>query len=58
MHDTSEQARAERRARHEAVRAEAADEEAEAIAAEIAEEAAGLGVPPHLRIDRDLDAEL
>ena len=48
MHDTSEQARAERRARHEAIRAEVAAEEAEAIEAEIAEQAANLDVPLHL----------
>jgi hypothetical protein len=58
MHDTSEQARAERRARHEAIRAEVATEEAEVIEAEIAEKAASLDVPLHLRIDRELDAEL
>jgi hypothetical protein len=54
MHDTSEQARAVRRARHEAIRAEVATEEAEAIEAEIAEQAASLDVPLHLRIDREL----
>jgi len=58
MHDTSEQARAERRARHEAIRAEVAAEEVEAIEAEIAEKAANLDVPLHLRIDRELDVEL
>ena len=52
MHDTSEQARAERRARHEAIRAEVATEEAAAIEAEIAEQAASRDVPLHLRIDR------
>jgi hypothetical protein len=58
MTDTSEQARAARRSRHEAIRAEVAAEEAEAVEAEIAERAASLDVPLHLRIDRELDAQL
>jgi predicted HicB family RNase H-like nuclease len=42
----------------QAIRAEYADEEAEAAEAEIAERRAALDVPLNLRIDRDLDAGL
>jgi len=58
MANTTEKARAERRARHENILAEIAQEEAEAIEAEIGEEASTLDMPLHLRIDRDLDAQL
>jgi hypothetical protein len=47
-----------RRARHRAIRAEVAQEEAEAAEADVAEKAAALDVPLHLRIDRELDAQL
>jgi hypothetical protein len=47
-----------RRARHDAIRAEIADEETEAAEAEAAEHAAALDVSLHLRISRILDAEL
>jgi antitoxin component of RelBE/YafQ-DinJ toxin-antitoxin module len=40
-----------------AIRAEYAEEEAEAAEAEIAERQAALDVPLNLRIDRDLDAQ-
>jgi len=55
---TNEAGRAARRRRHEAIRAEVAEEETEAIEAEIAENAGTLDVPLHLRIDRELDAQL
>ena len=42
----------------QAVRAEYAEEEAEAADAEIAERNAALDVPLNLRIDKDLDARL
>ena len=42
----------------QAIRAEYAEEEAEAAEAEIAERQAALDVPLNLRIDRDLDAQL
>ncbi|MDQ3763733.1 MAG: ribbon-helix-helix protein, CopG family [Actinomycetota bacterium] len=58
MNNTTEEARAARRARHEAIRAEVAQEEAEAAEAEIAEKAGALDMPLHLRIDRELDAQL
>jgi hypothetical protein len=45
--------RSARRWRHEAIRAEFAEEEAEVIEAEIAEKAGALEVPLHLRIDRE-----
>ena len=57
MTDTDD-ARAARRARHAAIRAEVASEEAEAAEAEAVENATALDVPLHLRIDRQLDAEL
>jgi hypothetical protein len=47
-----------RRARHEAIRAEIAVEEAEAAEAEAAENAAALDVALHLRIDRELEQRL
>jgi predicted HicB family RNase H-like nuclease len=47
-----------RRARHHAIRAEVAQEEAEAAQSEATEKAAALDVPLHLRIDRELDAQL
>lgn len=47
-----------RRARHRAIRAEVSQEEAEAAEADVAQKAAALDVPLHLRIDRELDAEL
>ncbi len=53
MTDTQEGDRAARRARHTAIRAEIAQEEAEA-----AESATTLDVPLHLRIDRQLDEQL
>jgi len=40
------------------MRAEVAQEEAEAAQSEIIEKAAALDVPLHLRIDRELDAQL
>jgi hypothetical protein len=58
MTDTTEQARTARRARHEAILAEVAQEEAEAVEAEIAEKASTLDMPLHLRIDRELDEQL
>lgn len=58
MTTPASQDRERRRARHEAIRAEVAQEEAEAAEAEIAEKALALDVPLHLRIDRELDAEL
>lgn len=59
MNKTTDPAgRAARRRRHEAIRAEVAEEEAEAIEAEIAEKAGTLEVPLHLRIDRELDIQL
>jgi hypothetical protein len=56
--ESIEQERAARRRRHAAIRAEIAEEEAEAIETEIAEKAGALEVPLHLRIDRDLDVQL
>ncbi len=58
MTDTTEEARTARRARHEAILAEVAQEEAEAAETEIAEKASALDMPLHLRIDRELDAQL
>jgi hypothetical protein len=58
MSDSTGAARAARRARHEAIRAEVAAEEAEAAEAEAAENAAALAVSLHLRISHSLDAEL
>ncbi len=58
MTETTDTARAERRVRHEAIRAEVATEEAEAAEAEAGEKTNTLDVPMHLRIDRDLDERL
>ena len=58
MDESESRDRAARRLRHAAIRAEVAEEEAEAIEAEIAEKAGALEVPLHLRIDRELDAQL
>jgi hypothetical protein len=51
-------ARTARRARHTAILAEVATEEAEATETEAATTDAALIVPLHLRIDRDLDTAL
>lgn len=48
----------ERRRRHAAIRAEIAEEEAQAGELEAAEAAAALDVALHLRIDRELDETL
>ncbi len=56
--DTADGVREARRARQHAIRAEVAQEEAKAAEAEVAERAAALDVPLHLRIDRELDAQL
>jgi predicted HicB family RNase H-like nuclease len=58
MTDSTDGVREARRARHRAIRAEVAQEEAEAARSEIMEKAAALDVPLHLRIDRELDAQL
>ncbi len=58
MTETTDGVREARRARHHAIRAEIAQEEAEAAQSEIVEKAAALDVPLHLRIDRELDAQL
>jgi hypothetical protein len=58
MTDRTDKARAARRVRHEAIRAEVAEEEMEAVEADITERASTLDVPMHLRIDRELDVEL
>ncbi len=58
MTDTHDDVRAARRARHTAIRAEIAQEEAEAAEIEAAENASALDVPLHLRIDRQLDERL
>lgn len=58
MTDTTDRARSTRRTRHEAIPAEVAQEEAETAEAEVAEKAALLDVPLHLRIDRELDSAL
>ena len=50
--------KAARRARHEAIRAQVADEETEAAEAEAAENSATLDVSLHLRISHTLDDEL
>lgn len=55
MTNTTDEARAARRARHEAILAEVAQEEAET---DIAKKASTLDMPLHLRIDRELDAQL
>lgn len=58
MTDTTDSEQAGRRARHEAIRAEVAVEEAEATEAEAAEKTNALDVPMHLRIDGELDQQL
>jgi hypothetical protein len=58
MTDTTGPARVTRRARHEAIRAEVAVEEAEAGEAEAVEKSNALDVPMHLRIDSGLDEQL
>jgi predicted HicB family RNase H-like nuclease len=58
MAESTDGVREARRARHHAIREEVAQEEAEAAQAEVTEKAATLDVPLHLRIDRELDAEL
>lgn len=58
MNDRSSKARAARRVRHEAILAEVAQEEAESAEADAFEKASALDVPLHLRIDRELDAQL
>ena len=58
MDNTTEKARGARRARHEQILTEVAQEEAEAAEAEVAETASTLDIPLHLRIDKELDAQL
>ncbi len=58
MTDTTDQGRTARRARHTAILAEVATEEAEASEAEAAANNAALVIPLHLRIDRELDTAL
>ncbi|MGI9003854.1 MAG: ribbon-helix-helix protein, CopG family [Pseudonocardia sp.] len=58
MTSSDEEVRATRRAQHDAILAEVAQEEAEAAEADIAEKASALDMPLHLRIDRELDAQL
>lgn len=58
MTDTTATALADRRARHKAIRAEVAVEEAEAGEAEAVEKTNALDVPMHLRIDSGLDEQL
>lgn len=58
MTDSTKDGRVARRARHQEIRAQVAAEEAEAAEAEAAENAAALDVSLHLRISRELDAEL
>ncbi len=58
MTDTTDTEQVARRARHEAIRAEIAVEEAEAAEAEAVEKTSALDVPMHLRIDRELDQHL
>ena len=58
MAETTDDVRDARRTRHRAIRAEVAQEESQAAEADVAEKAAALDVPLHLRIDRELDAEL
>lgn len=57
MTDT-DRTRSARRARHQAILAEVAQEETESAEAEVAEKVSLLDVPLHLRIDRELDTEL
>ena len=58
MTETTDGVRDDRRARHRAIRTEVAQEESDAAQAEVVERAAALDVPLHLRIDRELDAQL
>ncbi len=58
MPETTDTARADRRARHETISAEVAVEEAEAGEAEAVEKINTLDVPMHLRIDSGLDEQL
>src|SRR5699024_605642 len=58
MTDSSSENRSARKVRHAAIRAEVAQEEAAAAEAEAGERAGALEVPLHLRITRDLDAQL
>lgn len=58
MTEKTESSRLARRARHEAIRAEIAVEEAKAAEAEATENTAALDVPMHLRIDKELDQQL
>lgn len=58
MTETTDGVGEARRARHHAIRAEVAQEAAETAQEEIVEKAAALDVPLHLRIDRELDAQL
>ena len=58
MTETTDGVRDARRARQHAIRGEVAQEEFEAAEADVAEKAAALDVPLHLRIDRELDAQL
>jgi len=58
MTEIPDQSRAARRARHRDILAEVAVEEDEAGEAEAAEQAATLDVALHLRVDRELDAQL
>jgi len=58
MTDPTDSEQVARRARHEAIRAEVAVEEAEAAEAEAAEKTNALDIPMHLRIDRELDQQL
>ena len=61
MTDTTDTEQVACRARHEAIRAEIAVEEAEAAdaaEAEAVEKSSALDVPMHLRIDRELDQQL
>lgn len=58
MTDTTDTGQVARRARHEAILAEVAVEEAENAEAEAAEKSNALDVPMHLRIDKESDAQL
>lgn len=58
MTEPASQDRKHRRTRHEPIRAQVAEKEAEAAKAEVAEEAVALDAPLHLHIDKELDAEL
>ena len=58
MSEATNGVRDARRARHHAIRAEVEQEETDAAETEVVERAAALDVPLHLRIDRELDAQL